>query len=50
MSTAEGLTMTIGDLSNWPHSVRPDGYYRNDPNPAFDLDEQGCGLDEMADS
>jgi len=36
----EGFDMSIGDISSWPHSVRPDGYYRNDPNPAFDLDER----------
>jgi len=37
-SPPEGFDMSIGDVSSWPHSVRPDGYYRNDPNPAFELD------------
>ena len=58
-SPPEGFDMSIGDVSSWPWSVRPDGYYRNDPNPAFELDEQdeerdpneqdeqGRDLDEM---
>jgi hypothetical protein len=36
----DGFDMSIGDISSWPHSVRPDGYYRNDPNPAFELKER----------
>jgi hypothetical protein len=39
----EGFDMTIGDVSSWPHSVRPDGFYEDDPNPAFGLDEQDDG-------
>ena len=31
--------LTMAELGSWPHSVRPDGYYRNDPNPAFELDD-----------
>lgn len=34
----EGFDMTIGDLSTWPHSVRPQEYYADDPNPAFELE------------
>lgn len=33
----EGLNMTIGDLSTWPHSVRPYRYYKDDSSSALEL-------------